>query len=198
MRIWQIVSQTPLFIRVVFVYVLIAAPISLAINHKSEPTLANINTAQTKVVKVEKKPAQVFVTAKPTKLTIPSLNISLDIIDGSYDSLTDQWTLSDYQVQYATMTPLLSQKSGTTMIYGHATNEVLGPTASLAEGDLAYIEGDNGKTFVYSYTASTDVNPTDTSILNSGDSSPKLALMTCSGLFNEVRRIMYFDLKEVK
>ena len=81
-------------------------------------------------------PTPVLVEGEPVHLSIPRLNINLDIINGVYDPTTQTWTLTDNKAEYATITTEPNNESGNTLIYGHNIDQVFYPTAGLEPGDL--------------------------------------------------------------
>lgn len=139
---------------------------------------------------------EVLLYGKPLKIMIPSLDIDLNIIDGTYNKDSKTWTLSPDKAQYAIITPLPNNKSGNTLIYGHNTNQVFYSTEDLKIGDEVFITTDNSLIFVYKYKKSSLIDPTDVSIF--GYSGPsQLTLLTCNGFFNTKRKLFYFEFEKV-
>ena len=90
-------------------------------------------------------------------------------------------------------------KSGQTVIYGHNTQNILGKTSRLEVGDQVKVDLDSGETMTYRFKYQRLINPNDANFLLEPANHPRLVLFTCNGLFNEERRLMYFDLvSEVK
>jgi LPXTG-site transpeptidase (sortase) family protein len=148
-------------------------------------------TAQNTVV----KPA---ITALPANISLPRLDIHLNVEDGYYDPSSRQWTLSRQGAFYATgVTTPLSNKKSNTLIYGHNRPELLKPTEKLIKGDQLLIKGRNGKLFEYYYTHDNYASPEETSVLNLPAEKPEVRLMTCEGTFYQYRRIMVFKLLKV-
>lgn len=137
------------------------------------------------------------VSGNPIYLSIPNLGIDLDVIAGNYSADNRSWNLSGSDAQYATVSSLPNNKEGTTIIYGHNTLNIFGKTGDLKTGDKLYLKTDNNHVFEYSYVSKKEVNPKDTDIFfNTG--KPQAILITCSGLLDSKRRLMYFDLISTK
>jgi LPXTG-site transpeptidase (sortase) family protein len=132
----------------------------------------------------------------PMALNIPRLKLKLGIVSGAYDASTKTWTLSRDKAHYAMQTEVNNNRSGLTLIYGHNTKEVFQKTTELKKGDLIEITATNGHVFVYRYQGEQIVAPTDTTIFEYSG-KPRLSLMSCTGLWNENRRIMNFELIRV-
>lgn len=192
-------AKIPLFIRVVSLYVVLSAPIMLlhtAAYAKPPVTEAVYESAEPahEEPTVDQKPV---IRGTPKRLIVSRLGIDLPVIAGNYDAEADNWTLSEDSAHFATMTTAPNDQNGLTLIYGHNTWAVFAPLISLQPGDTVRLRTTGGHTFVYTFKESTNVTPTTTSILSRKAKKPQLALMTCDGIWNESRRIMYFDLKKV-
>jgi LPXTG-site transpeptidase (sortase) family protein len=156
------------------------------------------NTASTTATTVTAPvPAPAVTHGHPTHIGVPSLGISLDIIDGQYNAADGSWTLSDTQAMFGTMTPEPNDTTGNTFIYGHATNRVFGRLPQLKTGSEIAIHTSNGLRFVYTLRSSVVVSPTDTSVL-AATQKPTLTLQTCTGLWSENRHIFTFDFTRVE
>jgi len=130
---------------------------------------------------------------EPVQIKIPRLEIDLPIVDGVYDEQTQDWNVSESDVQFARITSLPSTGAGNTFIYGHNTDEVLGRTTAIEPGDELLIETANNRVFRYVYVSDTVTTPNDTSVLSSDYEKPTLTLLTCSGFWSQNRRLMHFD-----
>lgn len=151
---------------------------------------------QAKEIQTQQPPSQdsasskVVYTGTPSHLVIPKVGVDIDIKNGEYKKNT--WTLSSNAVLFATSTALPNNDTQTTVLYGHNTTNVLGPTKNLQLGDQLFVQTKEGHVFEYRYVSDRVVKPNDTSVFeNSQD--PKLVLITCEGLFNSHRRLMTFD-----
>lgn len=187
------ITKTPLIIKVVSLYVILASQLWLMdhlIEQSNPPVaaqIASINQA------TEVQNNEEAITGQPAQLSIERIDVKLAIVDGTYDAARDNWTLSDDAAHFATMTALPNNKQGTTFIYGHNTAAVLEPVKNIAAGDILTITTTNGHVFKYAYVNDMSVTPDQTNVLNPHSNKPQLTLMTCQGLFSETRRIMYFE-----
>ncbi len=144
---------------------------------------------------ISKSPS--VVTGKPVRITINSLNLQLQVADGTYDNKSGQWTLSKTMAHFALLTVQPNNAQGNTLIYGHATSEVFGPLDNLTPGDEAIIATDNGYEFTYVYRSTRTVDPTDTNIF-AYQGVPILTLQTCSGTWSQNRQFYGFDFVRFK
>jgi sortase (surface protein transpeptidase) len=134
------------------------------------------------------KPA---IAGKPVRITVESLGIDLPVDDGFYNPADNTWSLSGYHAQFAHPTPPANDKIGNTLIYGHNNKYVFGPLKKIQDGDNAKVYTDNGHVFTYKFQDAINLNPNDTSIFNY-DGPPILTIQTCSGNWNEWRRLFRF------
>ena len=137
------------------------------------------------------------VSGEPIRIILPNQFIDLPIVEGNYDPVAKTWPVNPRTANYATNTPIINNKTGVTVVYGHATNAIFGKTASLKPGDTVLVYTANNHVFEYSYTGDVTVNPTDLSVFSNLDGAPTLKLLTCSGAFSQNRRIMSFSLTRV-
>jgi LPXTG-site transpeptidase (sortase) family protein len=146
-----------------------------------------------------KKPMPIektVIIGKPMRITIPSLNIEKDIIDGVYNSEQKTWNVEGRSVHYALPTRMANDSDGNTLLYGHNNKHVFGSLKNLSAGDLVQIFTENNKVFTYKFLHKSDYVPSDTSIFNySGP--PILTLQTCSGPLNEFRSLYLFKFEGV-
>jgi len=140
-------------------------------------------------VMVEKPQA---ITGKPVRLVIPTLNLSLAVQDGIYDTKSGRWTLSNNDVHYALMTMQPNDQQGNTLIYGHYRPGVFATLHTIKSGAEIRVVADNGYTFIYTFREAKTVDPSDTSIL-SYEGKPMLTLQTCTGAFMQNRQLFSFD-----
>lgn len=131
----------------------------------------------------------------PNTISIPRLGITTAIKPGTYNSKTGVWDLSWNVAQFATMTVAPNTVAGKTLLYAHNTRRLFGLTAKIKLGDEAIVTTAKGETFRYIYAQEQVVDPTDTSILeNAQDGPPQLVLLTCTGIINQSRRLLFFTL----
>ena len=137
-------------------------------------------------------PAPTVISGQPNRIIVPSLAINLSVLDGAYNSGNGTWTLSGGAAHYALPSTLPNNTSGNTLIYGHNNKQVFSTLRKVAAGAEAYIETQNGYRFVYKFTNSEAVKPSDTSIfLYKG--APRLTMQTCSGVYMQNRQLYYFE-----
>lgn len=137
-----------------------------------------------------------LISGKPIKLKIPKLNMDLPIKEGNYNSFDNSWTIDNKSAFYATMTPELNNLAGNTLVYGHNSNQVFGKLNQLKINDVVQVESLNQKIFTYKLSEIKDVEPTDLSLFEYRG-EPILTIQTCSGTWNERRRLFMFRLNEV-
>ena len=193
--------QLPLALRVALLYVaVIAAGVTTYLQTPTEiyePVAALQSAPVQPVTPTETTKPEKILTGKPVNIRAPSVDINLDVIEGFYDKETDDWTLTDDNAQFAVMTSQPNDSTGNTFIYGHNTSAVFAPLIYMSEGDEVIVTTSNKLTFTYRYTGVKIVDPTTTSILLP-TKEPRLTLMMCEGVFDQHRRVMIFDLVEVK
>lgn len=144
------------------------------------------------------QPAFVVQSGQPVRLVIAAAGIDLPIDEGYYDPSNDSWTLSNTRLQHAMITMPANNHSGNTFIYGHGTDQVLGPLAKRPPeiGAIAEIHTDNGRIFTYSFQSSRNFTPEDTDIFTySGP--PILTVQTCTGSMGEWRTMYTFMFEKV-
>ena len=138
----------------------------------------------------------VVLSGKPVKLTIPSLFINKEVLQGVYDSTNNTWVVSDAGVHYAGPSAPPNDQSGSTLIYGHNNKFTFGPLQYLEPGDLAQVITENNLVFTYVYAVRNDFSPSDTSIFDY-KGAPTLSLQTCTGWLNQIRSLYTFNLQKV-
>lgn len=132
----------------------------------------------------------------PVRIQIPSLNIDLPVINGYYNARDGSWTLTNTKAQYATITPKANNTQGNTFIYGHRLANVFGHLSQIKTGASVIITTDNNHAFTYVYRDSHETNPNDDSLFHYKGPSI-LTLQTCSGTWDQNRRLFTFDFKGV-
>jgi len=129
----------------------------------------------------------------PTHITIPSVNIDLEIIPGYYTPSNKSWTLTRDKAQWGTMTAKANNKEGSTFIYAHNRVGVFHTLPKIQLGAEVIINTDNNHLFTYKFVNSTVTSPSDTSLF-SYEGKPVLVLQTCTGLWYQDRQLFMFDL----
>jgi LPXTG-site transpeptidase (sortase) family protein len=143
--------------------------------------------------RIAKAPAKATLEGQPNNISIPSLNMSLPIINGYYNTVTKQWNLTLNEVQYATITPPPNNASGNTFLYGHYRPEVFAYLHLIKIGAQAIVTTTNGHTFTYQLAQINVVSPTDDSLF-AYQGPPILTVQTCTGLFFQNRQLFVFNL----
>ena len=136
-------------------------------------------------------PGVPLITGKPVSISIPSVQINVPVIDGSYNKTTNQWTLTLDKAQFATMSVMPNNLSGDTFIYGHYRPEVFAYLHHIKPGATAVITTDNGYQFTYTFNKTYATQPTDTSVLDY-QGPPLLTVQTCSGTWFQNRQMYLF------
>lgn len=134
----------------------------------------------------------------PVRVVMPRLAVDVPIVPGAYDPSRKTWPVALYTANYATDTAKVNNSKGMSLIYGHWTPEVFGPTKNLKPGDTAYVYTGNNHIFKYVYTGNDVVRPTDTQILRRLENKPGIVLMTCDGSWAQNRRLMFFSLVDAR
>ena len=174
--------------------VAIVAPIGLSWLEQRQALDAAPN-ATIKVAKVSLNDAQTLIKGTPRHISVPSLGIDVTVNDGVYNARTAEWTLSDTSAFYATPTDPVNSQGGNTLIYGHNSKEIFGKLLDIQPSAEVTVTTDNGYVFTYVYTSTEAVKPNDVRPL-AYEGKPRLTLQTCSGIWNQTRQMLYFDLKE--
>ncbi|MEO5690673.1 MAG: sortase [Candidatus Saccharimonadales bacterium] len=138
-----------------------------------------------------------LISGDPSHITFPSVDTSVDIAPGYFDAGSNSWTLSKDKAHFATNTDLPNNKTGNTFVYGHNRWQVFTKLLDLKVGDQATVTTSNGHVFTYTLRDIVDIDPTDTSYLET-HKSPILTVQTCSGMWYEHRRMFTFDLTEAR
>lgn len=137
------------------------------------------------------------IQGKPVHIEFPSVKVSVDVAPGYYDKSTKTWTLSKDKAHFATTTAEPNNKTGNTFIYGHNRWQVFTALLDAKIGDKAIVTTDNGHVFTYTLRSIADTDPSDVSYM-APHNSPILTVQTCSGFWYENRRMLIFDLSEVR
>ncbi len=190
-----------LFWRVLPVHILIIGACMVPVWQRHEAKAV----AQRAATMAEASLARPIVSDKPARLEgipirvlVPRLTIDVAVVQGVFDEPSKTWSVAKSAANYAPNTGLVNNEKDTSLIYGHWTRDVLGPTKDLVEGDIVYVYTDNNHVFKYSFTGNEILKPTDVQIFDRLNGKPGLALMTCAGNWAQNRRIMYFKLEDAK
>jgi LPXTG-site transpeptidase (sortase) family protein len=137
-----------------------------------------------------------LVSGKPENLTIKSVGVNLEVEDGVYDPVSQNWTLSPDKAHFALMTAEANNMVGNTFMYGHNNRKVFASLDKISVGDEARIKSSD-KTFVYKFTRSREVVPEDVSVFEYKGKSI-LTIQTCSGSWYEKRKLFTFEFVKVE
>ncbi len=197
----QSITKTPLLLRVVALYVIAGTFFwggsqMVAFQKHSEVVAYQSSVASVAQSKGLATTSAEAISGAPVHITMARLAIDLPVQNGEFNKDTGEWTLKDGAAYYATMSALPNNQTGSTFIYGHNDNTAFEAFKDIAVGDVVTLKTDNNHTLRYTYTHDERVTPDATRVLFETSEHPRLALMTCDGIFSNVRRIMYFDFKD--
>lgn len=137
------------------------------------------------------------ISGTPTKIALPSLGLDITVDPGIYNSIDHTWTLSPSHAHFAEPSMPPNNKQGNTLIYGHNNDYVFGLLRNIHAGDTAIITADNGHRFYYSFVSAENVKP-DNMIVFQYQGPPTLVIQTCTGNWNEWRKLSTFKLIKVE
>ncbi|MES2631073.1 MAG: sortase [Patescibacteria group bacterium] len=189
--------KLPLSVRIFSLYAITIGTAVLITNYISDQAAVPLIAAASQQV-IQQTPAnseqQNSAEAIPKYLTIDALELSLNVNMGTYNDDTQEWTLDNENAFYASVSRKLNTENGTTVIYGHDRASVFGPLENIKVGDEAKVLSDDGRQFTYVYRSDKAISPESVNVLYEQSPTPQLVLLTCDGVWSDVRRIMYFDL----
>jgi hypothetical protein len=154
-------------------------------------------------VAIQPTPVKVPITGVPSRLMMPDVGIDLPVTRGAYNTANQSWTLDSRHVFINTLTnsdALIGEREDTSrspLLYGHNSPKLLGKTKNLVPGQVLQIVTENGYVMQYSFARAIELTPQDSWILDY-TGTEDLMLMTCSGVWYEKRRVLFFDLVEVR
>ncbi len=137
------------------------------------------------------------VVGTPNRVVVSNVAIDIPVTPGLYESESQTWTIGYGTAYHADRSVPSNDSNGNTLIYGHADWAVFGKVVDLKEGSTATVYTNEGTVFTYTFESNVQVEPNDTSVLNSSG-PPKLVLQTCSGPFDIYRTLVTFKLTGVK
>ena len=157
------------------------------VNAKPAPLVLHNGQPATQAVNQEVK-----TYGTPVSISIPSVDISDNVIPGVYNTSTREWTLTLDKAQFATISTLPNPTAGDTYIYGHYRPEVFAYLHVIKPGALATVNTNKGYQFTYRFDTSRVTSPSDTSVFNY--SGPAImTLQTCTGAFFQNRQLFTFN-----
>ncbi|MEO5950353.1 MAG: sortase [Candidatus Saccharimonadales bacterium] len=133
---------------------------------------------------------------EPVHISVPNTGLSVNIQPGYYNEKDGSWTLSKTEAQFAVISNEPNTVSGNTYIYGHNTSEVFAKLQDVKTGDKAIVSTADGKQYTYVLVSTKEVSPTDVDQF-SYKGKPILTLQTCSGLWDQYRKLFVFNLESV-
>ncbi len=133
----------------------------------------------------------------PTRITMSSVNIDLPIELGVYNYENQVWTISKGKAYFAELSDLPSVAESSTVIYAHNQWTEFFKTKNLKIGDKIIVETDKGNILTYEYVSDELVDPSWGALFDQEFETSRLTLITCNGVYNENRRLVYADLVSV-
>lgn len=120
----------------------------------------------------------------PTHMSIGEIGIDLNVAEGAFDKSTSTWTLDNTHAFFAkgTTTPIL---------YSHNQPKLFFNLRLANNNSRLVLTYADGSTLSLKYFATRFIDPNDGSILTESNKD-MVILMTCSGLSDEMRRVVYF------
>ncbi len=134
-------------------------------------------------------------TTLPVKIRIPKLDITLNIVSGNYDPYSDNWDIYDNVAHLALPTNSYMQKKNM-LIYGHNSDNVFGNLDDLYNNDTVQLIYSDGSSKTFMLKESVQVSPNNVTIFTY-NGQPRLTLLTCTGLLNELRALYHFSEKSI-
>ena len=130
------------------------------------------------IVKTEKT------TPRPLLLSIAAVNVNLHIEETAIRNNT--WGISTKGASHLAISANPGEQ-GPIILYGHNTNDRLGPIRWLTTGKTIDIKTADGKTYSYTIKKLLEVDPKQTDVFN--QKTETLILYTCSG-FADLKRFV--------
>lgn len=193
---FSVKARARFYLQTGFIYLLTVAFMVAALRPAPHSVSADSVLRSKPLIPTAQQPPPV--SGKPVRIVIPDSGVDLTVDEGTYDPTTEEWSLSGYHAQFATMSSLANNRSGLTFIYGHNNNYVFGALRHVtpAPGALAQIYTDNGHIFEYAFESATSISPADTGVLDySGP--PIMTIQTCTGSLNEWRTLYKYNFVRV-
>ena len=144
------------------------------------------NTPQRLSFKNYQPASQISHVEQQSRMTIPSLNMDLEIIPSKITN--NVWEATSQGVSYLSSSPIPGEK-GNSILYGHNWTSLLGNLTRIKPGEeiSINIKDKEKKTFIVEYVSI--VGPNDTQILaNTNDA--RITLYTCTGFLDSKRFVV--------
>lgn len=181
--------KSEIFLKLFFVFITSSLIALIAI--KVVPsTLLSPHTAEASTL-IDPVPPNLRIslsTAPPTKISISSIDLSLDISPGVI--VNNQWTLFSDKISWLSTSSRVGE--GNTILYGHNRVGLFAGLKKLNIGDEIQVKQDN-KIYKYKVWQMHKILPTDVEAVLSNQN--QLTLYTCDGSFDQ-RRLVVFALPE--
>lgn len=130
----------------------------------------------------------------PNSIDIKSVNISLPVETGYYDYNNQTWTISKGKAYWAELSSLPNEFNSNTVLYAHNQWTEFSKTKNLKIGDEIIITTDLGYSLTYEYYSDEFVDPTWGELFEQRTDFSRLTLITCNGVNDEFRRLIYAKL----
>ena len=137
------------------------------------------------------------ISGDPIHLSLPDLQIDLNVLSGAYNEVDQSWTLTGTNAHYANVSMPINTSTGNTLIYGHNNKHVFYNLRKITAGTLLTFITNTGYQFKYTFVSKSDVQPNDTSVFRFSG-APTVTIQTCTGNWNETRGMYVFKLSGVQ
>jgi LPXTG-site transpeptidase (sortase) family protein len=188
--------RIPLFVQVLPIYLVIASFFAIPVwqHHEAVAQAREAGRFASMDLALHIARNQKIVAGSPDRVVIPHLGIDVEVVEGRYDFSSNRWSVSPTFANFAVNTATPNNQQDQTLIYGHWTPRIFGPTKDLQTSDEAYVYTADNHIFKYRFLHSETIKPTDVAELNKLKGRPGLVLMTCQGTWAQERRLMFFSL----
>jgi LPXTG-site transpeptidase (sortase) family protein len=158
-------------------FLFLAVFLALWINQEVQLAVFTPKVTPTKQIQAKKY-------AIPTQLMIPKVHIDLPIEETAIAK--GIWEISENGASHLAISARPGE-TGTIIMYGHNTNNRLGPIRWLSKGEKIQLKAADGKTYIYVITHTMQVASDKVDILN--QKGETLVLYTCDG-FADLQRFV--------
>lgn len=155
------------------------------LTHQVSASSAGLAEYATITEPLQQSQAADSVQALSASLTIADLGIHLDIKQGVFDRSAGKWNIDDHAAYIVT-------GSATPIIYAHNRPALFSPLRRIEANASMTLRQPDGTTSYYHYLKTRLVTPDDGGVLSEVNQHTVI-LLTCSGLFDEYRRLVYFE-----
>jgi sortase (surface protein transpeptidase) len=120
----------------------------------------------------------------PKHASIPQIGIDVEVSKGGIDNTSNAWAIDGTHAFYA-------MNTSTPILYSHNQAKLFSNLRNADEYSRLTLTYDDGSTISLEYVATRFIDANDGSILTENNPDT-IILMTCSGIADEMRRIVYF------